>query len=70
MYLRGSAAVRMCTVSASGSLTITIQFREFAGRFTEHCHNTVYEDHAMLLRYEVGTGLVPVPTPNPAPQAC
>jgi FtsP/CotA-like multicopper oxidase with cupredoxin domain len=51
-----------------GSVTITMQFREFAGMFMEHCHNTVHEDHAMLLRYEVGTGLVPMPTPNPTPQ--
>jgi FtsP/CotA-like multicopper oxidase with cupredoxin domain len=51
-----------------GSVTITMQFREFAGMFMEHCHNTVHEDHAMLLRYEVGTGLVPMPTPDPTPQ--
>jgi FtsP/CotA-like multicopper oxidase with cupredoxin domain len=51
-----------------GSVTITLQFREFAGMFMEHCHNTVHEDHAMLLRYEVGTGLVPMPTPSPTPQ--
>ncbi|HXB71236.1 MAG TPA: multicopper oxidase domain-containing protein [Candidatus Acidoferrales bacterium] len=51
-----------------GTVTITMQFREFAGMFMEHCHNTVHEDHAMLLRYEVGTGLVPMPTPSPTPQ--
>jgi hypothetical protein len=34
----------------------------------EHCHNTVHEDNAMLLRWEPGTGLVPLPTPNPKPQ--
>jgi FtsP/CotA-like multicopper oxidase with cupredoxin domain len=52
----------------SGSVTITMQFREFAGMFMEHCHNTVHEDNAMLLRYDVGRGLVPMPTPNPTPQ--
>jgi FtsP/CotA-like multicopper oxidase with cupredoxin domain len=51
-----------------GTVTITMQFREFAGMFMEHCHNTVHEDHAMLLRYEVGRGLVPLPTPSPTPQ--
>jgi FtsP/CotA-like multicopper oxidase with cupredoxin domain len=51
-----------------GSVTVSLQFREFAGMFMEHCHNTTHEDHAMLLRYEVGTGLVPMPTPNPTPQ--
>ena len=51
-----------------GSVTIAMQFREFAGMFMEHCHNIVHEDHAMLLRYEVGRGLVPLPTPIPTPQ--
>src|SRR5581483_9944247 len=41
-------------LTPGGSVTITMQFREFAGMFMEHCHNTVHEDHAMLLRYEVG----------------
>ena len=34
----------------------------------EHCHNTQHEDHAMLLRWELDRGLVPLPTPNPTPQ--
>jgi hypothetical protein len=45
-----------------------MQFREFSGMYMEHCHNTVHEDNAMLLRWEPGTGLVPLPTPNPSPQ--
>ncbi|HXB71233.1 MAG TPA: multicopper oxidase domain-containing protein [Candidatus Acidoferrales bacterium] len=51
-----------------GNITIAMQFREFAGMFMEHCHNTTHEDHAMLLRFEVGQGLVPMPTPCPTPQ--
>ncbi len=51
-----------------GSVTITMQFREFYGMFVEHCHNTQHEDHAMLLRWELDRGLVPLPTPNPTPQ--
>jgi len=51
-----------------GTVTITMQFREFAGMFMEHCHNTVHEDRAMLLRFEVGKGLVPMLTPSPTPQ--
>jgi hypothetical protein len=47
-----------------------MQFREFAGMFMEHCHNTVHEDHAMLIRYDVNRGPVPLPTPNPKPQGC
>jgi FtsP/CotA-like multicopper oxidase with cupredoxin domain len=51
-----------------GSITLTMQFREFYGMFMEHCHNTVHEDHAMLIRYELDRGLVPMPTPIPTPQ--
>ena len=29
---------------------MAIRFREFAGTYMEHCHNTQHEDHAMLLR--------------------
>jgi FtsP/CotA-like multicopper oxidase with cupredoxin domain len=50
-----------------GSVTISLQFREFAGMFMEHCHNTTHEDRAMLLRYEVGQGLKPMATPVPTP---
>ncbi|MBZ5726804.1 MAG: multicopper oxidase domain-containing protein [Acidobacteriia bacterium] len=52
----------------SGSVTITMQFREFAGMFMEHCHNTQHEDNAMLIRWEIDRGLVAMPTPNPTPQ--
>jgi FtsP/CotA-like multicopper oxidase with cupredoxin domain len=52
----------------AGSVTVSLQFREFAGMYMEHCHNTTHEDNAMLLRYEVGRGLVPLATPNPTPQ--
>jgi hypothetical protein len=45
-----------------------MQFREFYGMFMEHCHNTVHEDHAMLVRWELDRGLVPMPTPIPTPQ--
>jgi FtsP/CotA-like multicopper oxidase with cupredoxin domain len=55
-----------------GSVTITMQFRDFGGMFMEHCHNTVHEDHAMLLRWDVDeygqTGLQALPTPCPTPQ--
>jgi len=36
-----------------GSLTLTMQFRDWGGMFMEHCHNTVHEDNAML---ELPTG--------------
>jgi len=51
-----------------GTVTITMQFREFAGMFMEHCHNTVHEDHAMLIRWDLDRGPVALPTPVPSPQ--
>jgi manganese oxidase len=58
----------------SGSVTLTMQFRDWGGMFMEHCHNTVHEDNAMLLRWEIDqygdTVLQPLPTPCPSPQGC
>lgn len=48
--------------------TIAIRFREFAGTFVEHCHNTQHEDNAMLLRWDLEhpgqTKLMPSPIPT------
>src|SRR6476660_4379972 len=35
-----------------GSVTLTMQFREIFGMYMEHCHHTVHEDNAMLVRWE------------------
>ncbi len=35
------------------SVEVALRFREFAGTFMEHCHNTQHEDHAMLLRWDI-----------------
>jgi FtsP/CotA-like multicopper oxidase with cupredoxin domain len=54
-----------------GSVTVTLQFRDFAGTFMEHCHNTVHEDNAMLLRWDIdpegNAVLAALPTPIPTP---
>ncbi|HKT13011.1 MAG TPA: multicopper oxidase domain-containing protein [Terriglobia bacterium] len=54
-----------------GSVTITMQFRDWGGMFMEHCHNTMHEDNAMLMRWEIDNGgapfLRPLPTPIPSP---
>jgi FtsP/CotA-like multicopper oxidase with cupredoxin domain len=34
-------------------LEILLRFRDWTGRYPIHCHNTVHEDHAMMLRWEV-----------------
>jgi FtsP/CotA-like multicopper oxidase with cupredoxin domain len=55
-----------------GSVTLKMQFRDWGGMFMEHCHNTVHEDNAMLLRWEIDNGgapfLRPLPTPIATPQ--
>ena len=35
------------------SITLTIRHRDWLGEYPMHCHNTVHEDHAMLLLWEV-----------------
>ena len=39
--------------------TLNYRFRDFEGRYPLHCHNTLHEDHAMMMRFDVvndGTG--------------
>ncbi|MFL5270547.1 MAG: multicopper oxidase family protein [Anaeromyxobacteraceae bacterium] len=54
----------------SGTVQLYMQFREFAGTFMEHCHNTQHEDHAMLLRWDINGGATALPTPIPSPSGC
>lgn len=32
---------------------LLVRFTDFTGRYVMHCHNTVHEDHAMMLRFDV-----------------
>jgi manganese oxidase len=54
-----------------GQVQIQVQFGEYGGAYVNHCHNTVHEDFAMLMRYqllaEAGPQAVITPTPNPTP---
>jgi FtsP/CotA-like multicopper oxidase with cupredoxin domain len=50
-----------------GEVDLFLQFREFAGTYVEHCHNTTHEDHAMLLRWDLQRGTTALPTPIPTP---
>jgi manganese oxidase len=47
---------------------MAIHFREFAGTYMEHCHNTLHEDHSMLLRWDIErpgqVQLMPSPMPT------
>ena len=50
-----------------------MQFRDWGGMFMQHCHNTVHEDHAMLMRWDIDTAgapfIRPLPTPIPGHKA-
>lgn len=47
---------------------MAIHFREFAGTYMEHCHNTQHEDNSMLLRWDAEFPgqfrLMPTPLPT------
>ena len=32
---------------------VFMQFRDFTGKYLMHCHNTVHEDHAMMVRWDI-----------------
>mgnify|MGYP001167474745 FL=1 len=52
----------------SREIEFSIRFREFAGTYMEHCHNTQHEDTAMLLRWDIERPgqftLLPAPMPS------
>jgi FtsP/CotA-like multicopper oxidase with cupredoxin domain len=53
---------------STSTVEFAIHFREFAGTYMEHCHNTQHEDNAMLLRWDIehpGQFMV-MPTPLPS----
>ena len=52
-----------------GSITLTMQFRDWGGMYMEHCHNTVHEDNAMLVRWEINGAGTPFLNPLPTPIA-
>jgi FtsP/CotA-like multicopper oxidase with cupredoxin domain len=53
---------------AARDMDIYYNFREFAGSYVEHCHNTSHEDHAMLLRWDIEhpgqVEIMPAPIPT------
>jgi FtsP/CotA-like multicopper oxidase with cupredoxin domain len=52
-------------------VTFQVQFGEYGGSYVNHCHNTVHEDFALLMRIQLLSGAGPqvavTPTPNPTP---
>ncbi|OXR29606.1 copper oxidase [Pseudomonas jessenii] len=55
-------------IDSSQDVEMAIRFREFAGTYMEHCHNTQHEDTSMLLRWDVEHPgqfqLMPTPLPG------
>jgi FtsP/CotA-like multicopper oxidase with cupredoxin domain len=61
----------------AGQVRIQVQFGEYGGAYVSHCHNTVHEDSAMIMRFDVltdpnnpyssRTHSAVLPTPNPTP---
>ncbi|HXD39899.1 MAG TPA: multicopper oxidase domain-containing protein [Ramlibacter sp.] len=40
-------------VGPDEEVRVFIVFRDFTGKYVAHCHNTVHEDHAMMIRWDV-----------------
>ncbi len=56
----------------AGRVQFQVQFGEYGGSYVNHCHNTVHEDFAMLMRIQLLGGTdayrtVITKTPNPTP---
>jgi len=54
-------------LDTTDSVDIAIRFREFAGTYMEHCHNTQHEDKAMLLRWDIQHPGETIALPTPIP---
>jgi FtsP/CotA-like multicopper oxidase with cupredoxin domain len=58
---------------ASGTVQFQVQFGEYGGSYVNHCHNTVHEDFALLMRIQLLNGFLGTPqagvtrTPLPSP---
>ena len=42
-------------LNLNNEVRIFIRFRDMQGRYVMHCHNVVHEDHAMMIRFDIGT---------------
>ena len=40
-------------LEADATAVLFFRFRDFLGKYPLHCHNTVHEDHAMMLRWDI-----------------
>jgi FtsP/CotA-like multicopper oxidase with cupredoxin domain len=52
---------------STGTVEVAFRSRDFLGHYVQHCHNTMHEDHAMLLRWDArtkGSRLIDTPMPT------
>ena len=54
-------------LGVNGTVTLKMQFRDWGGMYMEHCHNTMHEDNAMLLRWDINNAGSPFLNPLPTP---
>ncbi len=43
----------MVPLMISEEYRVFFRFRDMKGRYVMHCHNSVHEDHAMMIRFDV-----------------
>jgi FtsP/CotA-like multicopper oxidase with cupredoxin domain len=46
------------TLQFDEDATLFFRFRDFRGDWPMHCHNTIHEDHAMMLLFQVQPGVI------------
>ncbi len=37
----------------NAAMRVFLRFRDFPGKYVMHCHNTIHEDHAMMVRWDI-----------------
>lgn len=43
----------VAVIGPNETVQFFMRFRDWTGRYPMHCHNTVHEDHAMMIRWEL-----------------
>ena len=52
-----------------GQVQFQIQFGEYGGSYVNHCHNTVHEDFALLMRIQLLNGVAGIAAGGDHPDA-
>jgi FtsP/CotA-like multicopper oxidase with cupredoxin domain len=47
-------------LNGNNEVRIFLRFRDLQGRYVMHCHNVVHEDHAMMIRFDIGKTPPPI----------